>query len=121
MKTITRVASLLALTASPVFAECYGSGGFYSCYDLQSGNSYTVQNFGDQTTMRGSNSRTGSSWTQDSMDIGGGITTHRGRAANGGDWNMTTIDIGGGYSTYSGRDSDGNYFSGTCSSLFGCN
>lgn len=55
------------------------------------------------------------------MDIGGGITTHRGRAANGGDWNMTTIDIGGGYSTYSGRDSDGNYFSGTCSSLFGCN
>jgi hypothetical protein len=114
------VLAALALLSTGVAAEaaCFGSDDFYTCSD-SSGNRYTVNRFGDTTMMRGSNSRTGSSWSQNSFDLGD-TTITRGRDADGNSWNMRQTDLGGGFRTYSGRDSDGNSFSGTCGA-FGCN
>jgi hypothetical protein len=78
-----------------------------------------VNRFGDSTYMRGSNYRTGSTWSQNSFDLGDTTITN-GRAANGNSWHMRQTDLGGGFSTYGGTDSDGNTFSGTCGP-FGCN
>ncbi|GEK49172.1 hypothetical protein HPA02_34550 [Bisbaumannia pacifica] len=87
------IASLLATTAlglaSQVAANCNTIGSTTSCYDSQSGNRYSIQQYGNQTHMRGSNSRTGSRWSQDSSTYGN-TTHHRGRDANGNTWRSTT-------------------------------
>jgi len=44
-------------------AECIGSGSFQTCND-DSGNSYTINRYGNSTTMNGYNAQTGSSWSQ---------------------------------------------------------
>jgi hypothetical protein len=108
-----------ALISSPMVAEaaCFGSGAFKSCYD-DSGNSYTIQKFGNTTAMQGYNSRTGSTWSQDSSTFGNTTITN-GRSADGDSWNMQQQRIGNS-TFYSGQDSDGNSFSGTCGA-FGCN
>lgn len=120
MKLYAISAALLSAMSLPAHAQCVGSSSYYNCYDSSSGNSYTVQDYGGQTYMTGSNTRTGSSWSQQSYDLGGGMTSTYGRSSDGGNWNMTTTDYGNGYSTYSGTDSDGNYVSGSCG-LMGCN
>jgi hypothetical protein len=43
---------VLAGTVLPSSAACLGSGSFQTCYD-NSGNSYSVQRFGNQTNMNG--------------------------------------------------------------------
>jgi hypothetical protein len=44
-------------------AGCIGSGSFQTCND-DSGNSYTINRYGNSTTMNGYNAQTGSSWSQ---------------------------------------------------------
>lgn len=109
----------IAFFSAPAHAMCTGSGGFYTCSD-SSGNNYSVQRSGGMTNMQGHNSNTGSSWSQNSMDMGGGMTMHNGTAANGNSWSGTSQSLGGGMSIQSGTDSDGNYYSKTCTQ-YGCN
>jgi hypothetical protein len=59
----------LLFTYSSGNAACYGTKNVYSCSD-NSGNKYNVQKFGNSTTMRGSNTRTGSQWNQRSTSFG---------------------------------------------------
>lgn len=109
--------SALLLMHVPANAACYGSGTFQNCYD-DSGNSYTVQRYGNTTHLDGYNSRTGSRWSQESNTFGN-TTYHNGRAANGQTWNMQEQRIGNNR-FITGTDSDGNSFSRYCNS-FGCN
>lgn len=115
MKILLAAAMLLA-TPAIALAGCYGSDSFYTCND-STGNRYTVQKFGNQTNVRGYNSDTGSSWSQNTTRLGN-TTYTRGYDADGNSWNMQQRRIGD--STYtSGFDSDGNYFSQTCG-VTGC-
>ena len=115
------VAALAALIPASANAACFGSDDFQTCNDTN-GNSYTTMRSGDMswTNDRNSrNSRTGSSWSQNSMDLSD-MTVTNARAANGHSWHMNQMDLGGGMSRYSRTDSNGNAFSGTCTQ-FGCN
>jgi hypothetical protein len=96
-------------------ATCFGSNSFQSCND-NSGNSYTVQRFGNQTMMNGYNGNTGSMWSQNSMTFGN-TTLHNG-FTNGNPWNMTDQRMGTMRSIY-GTDSRGNSFNYLCTQ-FGC-
>ncbi len=98
-------------------ANCIGTGAFRTCTD-SSGNNYTINDFGSTTTMQGYNSRTGSTWSQNSTTMGN-TTIHNGYSSDGGNWNMTQQRLGGTTIT-NGFDSDGNYFSQTCTA-YGCN
>lgn len=115
MKTL--IVSLAIAFASPfAFAGCVGSGSFQTCSD-SSGNTYSVQRFGNSTYLTGQ-SENGSSWSQNSTTIGN-TTFHNGTAADGDSWNGTSTRIGG--TTFnSGIDSDGNPYSSTCNQ-YGCN
>ncbi|MCD6006871.1 hypothetical protein [Halomonas sp. IOP_31] len=117
--TLGAGACLAALLATTAQADCYGSGSIKNCYDAQSGNSYSVQQIGNQTYINGSNSRTGSRWNQTSQRIGN-TTYHNGRSASGDTWRGTSTQIGG--STYhNGTDSSGNPYSGiTNCGIAGC-
>jgi len=75
------------LIASPASATCIGTDAFSTCFD-NSGNSYNVQRFGNQTFMNGTNSGTGSTWSQHSTTVGN-TTIHEGQT-NGNEWNMTS-------------------------------
>jgi len=114
---------LLILLISGLFvnganADCFGSESIYSCNDIQSGNTYQVNKFGNTTNMNGYNSRTGSAWSQNSSTYGN--TTHQnGTSSNGKTWNQTIQDNGAFGTTYSGIDSEGSYYSKTCNQ-FGC-
>lgn len=77
----TIVGLVAAVLMHPVLAQ-YPSNGNH--YDPQTGNRYNVQQFGDQTNIRGYNYNNGSTWNQ----------TQR---ADG---------------SYSGRDAQGNYYTG---------
>lgn len=92
------------VVASQASAGCFGTSNFYSCYD-NSGNSYSISKFGNSTYMTGSNSRTGSSWSQNTSRIGGYSFTN-GTSANGRSWSSTSSGLG----TY-GFSSAGNSFS----------
>ncbi|MGP3726379.1 hypothetical protein SAMN05421763_11718 [[Luteovulum] sphaeroides subsp. megalophilum] len=115
MQRIAMLGAFL-LIADAAFAGCVGSETFQSCWD-DAGNSYTVSRYGNTTHLEGSNTRTGSHWSQESQTLGN-TTYHQGRSADGGNWNMTQQSIGGS-TFYSGRDSDGKAFSGVCGP-FGC-
>jgi len=106
----------LGFFASSANATCIGSGALSTCSD-GSGNSYTVQRFGNQTFMNGYNAQTGSSWSQNSTTMGN-TTFHYGQT-NGNSWNMTDQRFGN-MRTFSGTDSRGNFFSHTCGP-WGCN
>jgi hypothetical protein len=109
------IAAFAALP-SLVSANCIGSGSFYTCNDA-SGNSYTVQRYGNTTSVQGYNSQTGSTWSQDSHSYGNTTQTY-GRSATGDSWNSTTIRTPGMSNTF-GMDAQGNSFSSTCTSS-GC-
>jgi len=81
---ITLATTVIASQAS---AGCIGSSSFYSCYD-NSGNSYSISKFGNSTYMTGTNSRTGSSWSQNTTRMGSYSFTN-GVAANGNTWSST--------------------------------
>ena len=105
MKLKTLVFTLATtLIASQSSAGCFGTSNFYSCYD-NSGNSYSVSKFGNSTYMTGTNSRTGSSWSQNTSRIGGYSFTN-GTSASGRSWSSTSSGLG----TY-GFNSTGNSFS----------
>ena len=67
MKRLLVGAVALALLSAPAAATCFGSGAFQSCFD-GSGNSYTVQRFGNSTHVQGYNAGTGSTWSQELLD-----------------------------------------------------
>lgn len=97
-------------------AECIGTGNLKTCYD-DSGNTYTVQKFGNSTYVDGQNSRTGESWSQHSQKLGNSTYT-TGQDADGNSWNSTATKVGSS-TMINGTDSDGNYFSTTCNE-YGC-
>ncbi|HTH11641.1 MAG TPA: hypothetical protein VMA55_18875 [Acidovorax sp.] len=99
-------------------ANCVGGPGFQTCTDLQSGNTYQVQRFGNTTTINGHNSNTGTSWNQTTQTYGN-TTQHRGTASNGQSWNGTTINNGNGFTQQYGTDSNGRNYNKSCGPL-GC-
>lgn len=111
---------LSALFVSGANAGCFGTESVYSCSDPQSGNNYQVTKFGGTTSMTGTNTRTGNSWSQNSTTYGD-ITQQNGISSDGSSWRQTIQknSLTGG-TTYSGTDSNGNYYSKTCTQ-FGCN
>lgn len=100
-------------------ASCFGSSTMYSCNDVQSGNNYQVNKFGNTTSMNGYNSRTGSNWNQTSTTFGN-TTYQNGTSSDGSAWRQTIQNNGAFGTTYSGTDSQGNYYNKTCTQ-FGCN
>jgi len=93
--TIATLVGLLTLGVSlPASAGCYGSSSVYNCYDYQSGNSYSVQKYGNSTYMQGYNAGTGSSWSQNSNSFGN-TTFHNGTDSRGNSWSTTCQSIGG--------------------------
>ena len=111
------MAAALAITvAAPATASCIGTNAFQTCNDA-SGNSYTVQRFGNQTMMQGHNSQTGSAWSQNSMTFGN--TTHHHGQSNGNSWNMMDQRIGN-QRFYSGTNSRGQPFSYSCDAFGNC-
>lgn len=76
------------LVSTQAYADCFGSSTYQTCYDLQSGNNYTIQRYGNTTMMQGSNSRTGSNWSQESYSFGN-TTNHYGRDKDGNSWSTT--------------------------------
>jgi hypothetical protein len=106
----------LSATA-PSAAGCFGAGDFYTCTDA-SGNRYTVSRFGDTTRMSGSNSNTGSTWSQNSMTIGNSTYTHG--QTNGNAWNETQTQYGNGFNHVYGADSAGQPYSYNCNPYTGC-
>jgi hypothetical protein len=107
---------LVCVWAEGAQANCFGSDAFQTCND-PSGNSYTVQRFGNQTIMSGHNYNTGSTWSQNSTTIGN--TTFHNGVTNGNSWNMTDQHYGSTRSIY-GTNSRGDSFSYHCNQ-FGCN
>lgn len=116
MKTalIATVLTLASLTAS---AGCVGTGSFKRCTDA-SGNSYTVNQFGNTTQLNGYNAETGSNWNQTTRQMGN-TTYHNGTASNGNMWNGTTTTYGN-TTVHQGMDSNGNFYRKSCNQ-FGCN
>lgn len=116
LKVILYAASVVGLMTVGAEAACFGSGAFSTCSD-GAGNRYNVQRYGNTTNLKGYNSRTGSSWSQNSTTFGN-TTIHSGRSADGGSWRIQQQRIGGS-TFYSGHDSQGNYVRRTCTS-YGC-
>jgi hypothetical protein len=114
MKKLLACAGLFAALSAN--AACTGSGTFYTCTDA-SGNSYTVNKFGNSTAVNGYNAQTGSNWNQNTYRSGNTSSTY-GTAADGSTWNSQTYRTPSGSTTY-GTDSNGNSFSRTCNQ-FGC-
>jgi hypothetical protein len=112
-----KTARILALVLGAAFAtglahaECYGTGTVQTCYDAQSGNSYTVTRIGQQTDVQGYNAQTGSNWSQTSTHIGNSTLTN-GLDSQGRSWNETTTRVG---STIiqDGTNANGQPFSNT--------
>lgn len=100
----------LSTSALYANAECFGTGNFKSCTDA-SGNHYTVNKFGNQTIVNGSNYNTGNTWSQTSTHLGD-MTITNGRAADGDSWNSTSQRVGD-MVIQNGIDSDGNSFNNT--------
>jgi len=117
MRRFIFAALLLAALPSVASATCTGSDWMQTCRDNE-GNTYTVNRFGNTTTVRGNNTNDGSSWSQRSTTWGN-TTQTTGTAANGNSWNETERHYGGN-TTYSGTDSDGQPYSYTCTQYGGC-
>lgn len=100
------VLTFIAFNAS---ANCTGYGAYRTCYDAQSGNSYTVNRYGNTTRMNGYNSNTGSTWNSTTNRYGNSSNT-QGYDSNGNSWNSNTYDYGNGNSTTYGTDSSGKSF-----------
>ncbi|MDX0999923.1 hypothetical protein CN233_14755 [Sinorhizobium meliloti] len=85
------IASLaFSLISAPVFAMCVGTDTFSSCSDA-SGNNYSVTRTGNTTFMNGTNTHTGSNWSQTSTTIGNS-TFHNGIDKDGEGWSSTCIN-----------------------------
>src|SRR5262249_22755240 len=111
MRTFVIAATML-LGASVADAACIGTDSFSTCTDA-SGNSYTVNRFGNQTIMNGYSASTGSTWSQQTTTLGN-MTMHNGMT-NGSPWHETEMNFGNGHRSIYGTDSDGESFSYHCS------
>lgn len=114
MRSILAVA--LIMFSGAALAECVGTGNLKTCFD-DNGNTYSVQKFGNSTYVDGHNSRTGSTWSQQSQKIGNSTYT-TGQDADGNSWNSTATKVGRS-TIINGTDSNGNSFSTTCNE-YGC-
>jgi hypothetical protein len=104
---------LLSFSALPALAQksCTGTGAYRTCFDLSSGNSYTINKSGNSTQVYGSNLNNGTSWNQRSDRIGNHTFT-TGQNSRGDAWNASTTQIGN--STFTnGTDSRGRPFNST--------
>jgi len=119
LKSITAavVVSGALLGSTLASAQCFGTGAFRTCSD-NSGNTYNITRSGNSTFVQGSNPRTGSNWSSQSITTGN-LTNTYGRAANGNTWNQTTIRNPTGIQTF-GTDSNGRAFNKSCFGSF-CN
>ena len=113
--TTTAIAALLFFSGA-ASAECIGSGSLKTCYD-DSGNTYTVQKFGNSTYVDGQNARTGSTWSQHSQKLGNSTYT-TGRDTDGNSWDSTATKMGSS-TVINGTDSEGDSFSVICNE-YGC-
>lgn len=77
-----------ALVAAQATAACVGTDTFQTCTDIQSGNSYMIQRFGNTTLLNGTNAQTGTAWSQQSYDFGN-TTINQGIDKNGQPWTTT--------------------------------
>jgi hypothetical protein len=84
-------ATLIAAWAGAASASCVGTQTFATCYDGTSGNSYTIQRYGNTTQMQGTNARTGSNWSQETYDHGD-TTFQYGRDSRGRNWSTTCVN-----------------------------
>lgn len=82
------VAAGMIMLAGSASASCFGTGAFQTCSDTRSGNNYTIQRYGNTTSMQGYNTRTGSRWSQDSYSFGNS-TQHYGRDSDGNRWSQS--------------------------------
>lgn len=98
-------------------AGCFGSDTYKTCTD-DSGNTYQVNKFGNQTVVNG-RSQDGNAWNQTSNKIGNQTITN-GNAANGQSWNSTTTSYGNGQYNVQGTDANGQSFYKACNQ-YGCN
>lgn len=113
---LTAIGLAAALSSAPVLAGCFGSANLYTCTD-DTGNTYQVNKFGNQTNVTGSNARNGTTWSQRSQTFGN-TTIQQGYDGQGNSWNQT-INSFGGTTTRSGTNSQGESFYQTCTQ-FGC-
>ena len=101
--SVLLVGALIGATqVSPnAHGACYGSAAFQTC-NHASGNSYTVNRFGNMTTLQGSNLNTGSQWNE-TVQRFVNMTTYN-AMTNGRPWNMQE-QILGGRTMYNGMNS----------------
>lgn len=81
----------LLVSATIAHASCVGTKTFSTCYDADTGNSYSIQRYGGSTHMNGTNSRTGSNWSQDTHTYGG-TSFQTGRDSRGNSWQNTCVN-----------------------------
>lgn len=108
MKMMTMTACAVALMGV-ASAQCYTYGTVTSCFDAQSGNSYTTYNFGNQSQTIGSNYRTGSRWSQNTIRVTPDYSATFGQASNGAQWTQNSLNTGYGTSVF-GQDSSGSSY-----------
>lgn len=130
---------ILAITSISTLASanCIKTGTITSCYDSQSGNSYTTYDFGNSSITNGSNANTGTTWTQNTTRFGdssyssgysskgttwsqnttrfGDTSITNGNSSSGKSWNSTTFSNG----TTIHSSNDGNTSSSTTCDAFG--
>jgi hypothetical protein len=104
------------LSCAAAGAACYGSGSFQTCND-SSGNSYEVKRYGNTTQIQGTNTQTGTSWSQSARSAGN-TTFHQGTASNGASWSGTSQNVGGA-TFHRGIDGQGRSYSKICTAA-GC-
>lgn len=104
---------------SPVsaLADCFGGPQIETCTDA-SGNTYTVNRFGNMTTVNGSNAQTGSQWNQTTTNYGN--MTQTTGTTNGAPWSETQTQYGNGFSNVYGTNSQGQPYNYNCSPYSGC-
>ena len=118
MRRVGFAAAIVTIFAVNVAsAACYGTDTFENC-DNSSGNSYTINRFGDTTIMTEDNAQTGSSRSQNSTTLGD-TTFHNDRASSDNSWNATDQRLEDSRHIFS-RDRQGNSSSRICGLLDRC-
>ncbi len=110
-KTTVLIGCFSLLVTFSASARCMGTGAYSHCYD-DYGNEYDVQRMGGMTQVNGYNTRTGTSWTENTYDVGN-TTIVNGRSSDGNSWDETIMHMGNS-TLYQGTDSRGNSFSKYC-------
>lgn len=83
----------LVVCSSLVHAECVGNDTIKTCTDLNTGDTYTVSQYGNVTESVGGNSLTGTSWNQSSLTFGN-TTYSNGADTQGNTWESSSTHLG---------------------------